>query len=149
MNPGDFDIVHVNVACIAGAHTVGNASFFRYVVRMADTALPLTHAEREAVEPLGAIPHAFEEEEETLFLSGPGWRVVPARGTLDWPVLEATPQRLRSAFDTARRVLWTHGNNAGVTAREVVAIDQELDAIDGVLSRAETAGVVVNVSYVA
>ena len=36
-----------------------------------------------------------------------------------------------------------------MSAREIAAIEEELDAVYGVLMRAEAAGVAVNVSYVA
>ncbi len=57
---------------------------------------------------LAAVPHALGSEEDVSFVSGRGWRVVPAQGELDWPVLEATPERLHSAFERARSLLWTH-----------------------------------------
>jgi hypothetical protein len=120
----ELELVHVNVACSAGAYSVGSAPFFRYILR------------------LGA-------EEEVAFVSGRGWRVVPAKGDLDWPVLEATPERLRSAFERARSILWAHAAQFQVTAGEMSAIEDELDAVYGVLMRAQAAGVAVNVSYVA
>jgi hypothetical protein len=82
-------------------------------------------------------------------LSGRGWRVVPARGDLDWPVLEATPERLHSAFERARRVLWTNAARFQVSAGEISSIEEELDHVYGVLMRAQAAGLAVNVSYVA
>ena len=30
----DLDLIHVNVASVAGAYTVGNSAFFRYIVRL-------------------------------------------------------------------------------------------------------------------
>lgn len=138
-------MVHVNVASPAGGYTVGNASFFRYIVRLAEIGLPLRVGDREALDMLAAIPHAFFDDDE---ISGIGWRIVPAMGIDDWPVLESTPQRLRSAFETARRVLWEHAVPVGVSAREIVAIEEELDKVLNVLKRAEDAGVPVNVSYV-
>lgn len=143
------DFVHVNVASPAGGYTVGNASFFHYVVRLAELGLPLTTSDREAVDLLAAIPHAFEADSDVPFVSGRGWRVVPAQGDMDWPVLEATPQRLRSALERARSLLWNHGARFRVSATEIAAIEAELDNIDGVLMRAEAAGFAVNVSYVA
>jgi hypothetical protein len=149
-HPGeDLDLVHISVASPAGAYTVGNASFFRYIVRLAELDLTLSRADKEAVEVLAAIPHAFEQEEAVPLISGRGWRIVPARGDLDWPVLEATPERLRSAFERARNILWTHAARFHVSAGEITAIEEELDAVYGVLMRAQAAGVAVNVTYVA
>jgi hypothetical protein len=144
----DIDLVHVNVASPAGAYTVGNASFFRYVLRLAELGLSLTGSDREALDILSAIPHAFEAEEEVPRLSGAGWRIVPAQGDLDWPVLEATPQRLRTAFERARTLLWNNAARVQVSARDISAIEEELDAVYGVLMRAEAAGFAVNISYV-
>ena len=97
-----LELVHVSVASAAGAYTVGNSSFFRYIIRLAEMELPLSRADQEAVDVLAAIPHAFDADEEVPALSGAGWRIVPAQGELDWPVLEATPQRLRTALEPAR-----------------------------------------------
>jgi hypothetical protein len=127
----ELDLVHVNVASAAGAYTVGSASFFRYILRLGELGLPLSIADQEAVDVLSAVPHALGSDEEVPFVSGRGWRVVPAQGDLDWPVLEATP---------AARF--------AVTAGEIAAIEEELDAVYGVLMRAEAAGVAVNISYV-
>lgn len=145
----ELDLVHVSVASAAGAYTVGNSSFFRYIVRLGELGLPLSRADQEAVDVLAAIPHAFDAEEEVPMLSGRGWRVVPARGELDWPVLEATPERLHSAFERARHILWTNAARFRVSAGEMTAIEDELDAVYGVLMRAQAAGLAVNVSYVA
>ena len=145
----DLDLVHVSVASPAGAYTVGNSSFFRYIVRLGELGLPLAGADQEALNVLAAIPHAFDPEEEVPFISGRGWRVVPAKGELDWPVLEATPERLHSAFERARSILWTNAARFHVSAGEINAIEEELDAVYGVLMRAEAAGFAVNVSYVA
>lgn len=144
----DLDLIHVNVASAAGAYTVGNSSFFRYIVRMIELGLPLSHSDQEAIDVLAAIPHAYDQEEAAP-ASGRGWRVVPARGDLDWSVLEATPNRLRSALERARGILWTHAAQFHVSAREISAIEEELDHVYGVLMRAEAAGVAVNISYVA
>jgi hypothetical protein len=148
-NDPDIDLVHVSVASPAGAYTVGNSSFFRYIVRLTELGLPLSHLDQEAVDVLGAIPHAFDPDEEVPPISGRGWRIVPAQGELDWPVLEATPERLHSAFERARSILWMHAARFRVSAREITAIEEELDAVYGVLMRAEAAGVPVNISYVA
>lgn len=145
----ELDLIHVNVASAAGAYTVGDASFFRYILRLRELGLPLSLADQEAVDVLAAVPHALGPEEEISFLSGPGWRVVPAQGDLDWPVLEATPERLRSALERACSILWTHAARFRVSAREISAIEKELDEVYGVLMRAAAAGVAVNVSYVA
>jgi hypothetical protein len=145
----ELDLVHVSVASPAGAYTVGNSSFFRYIVRLGELGLPLSCADQEAADVLGAIPHAFDADEEVPLISGRGWRIVPAQGALDWPVLEVTPRRLHSAFERARSILWTHAARFHVSAREMASIEEELDAVYGVLMRAEAAGVAVNVSYVA
>jgi hypothetical protein len=138
--------VHVNVASPAGTYTVGNTSFFRYIVRLAEAGLATAADEREALDLLAAIPHAFFDEDELQW--GRGWRVVPAASLDDWPVLESTPQRLRAAFEVARRILWENAAPIGVSAREIVAIEDELDAVFSILARAEEAGVPVNLSYV-
>lgn len=145
----ELDLVHVSVASAAGAYTVGSSAFFRYIVRLGELGLALSRADQEAADVLAAIPHAFDAEEEVPLLSGRGWRVVPARGDLDWPVLEATPERLHSAFERARHILWTNAARFRVSAGEMTAIEDELDAVYGVLMRAEAAGLPVNVSYVA
>ncbi len=145
----DLDLIHVNVASTAGAYTVGSSSFFRYICGSARSGLPLSLADQEAVDVLAAVPHALGAEEEVSFLSGPGWRVVPAQGDLDWPVLEATPERLHSVLERARSILWLNAARFHVSAREIATIESELDEVYGVLMRAAAAGVAVNVSYVA
>jgi hypothetical protein len=145
----ELDLIHVSVASPAGAYTVGDASFFRYILRLGELGLPLSLADQQAVDVLAAVPHALGPGEEVAFVSGPGWRVVPAQGDLDWPVLEATPERLRSALERAHSLLWTHAARFRVSAREITAIERELDEVYGVLMRAAAAGVAVNVSYVA
>ncbi|HTX55834.1 MAG TPA: hypothetical protein VMD47_01900 [Candidatus Acidoferrales bacterium] len=144
----DLELVHVSVASAAGAYTVGNSSFFRYIIRLTEMGLPLTGPDREAVDILAAIPHAFEAEDEVPAISGAGWRIVPAQGDLDWPVLEATPQRLRTALERARTLLWKNASRFRVSAREISSIEDELDAVYAILMRAEAAGCAVNVSYV-
>ena len=141
----DSNLVHVNVASPAGSYTVGNPSFFRYIVRLNEIGLPLRPADRESVEMLASIPHAFFDEGVA---SGNGWRIVPPSSMQDWPVMEATPQRLRAALQTARRILWQNAAPVGVSAGEIVAIEEELDHVFGVLHSAEAAGFPVNVSYV-
>ena len=138
--------VHISVASPAGAYTVGNTSFFRYILRLAEAGLQLHGDDREALDMLAAIPHAFFDEDELSW--GRGWRVVPPATLDDWPVLESTPQRVRAAFETARRILWENAAPVGVSAREIVAIENELDEVFTVLERAERAGVPVNISYV-
>lgn len=145
----DFDRIHISVASPAGAYTVGNASFFRYIVRLAEMDLHLPSDDREALDVLALIPHAFDDAEEAVRHSGRGWRLVPPQGHLDWLTLEATPQRLRSALSRAHRILWEHAATAGVTPREIAAIETELDHVYGVLMRAEAGGFAVNVSYTA
>jgi hypothetical protein len=138
-------MVHVSVGSPAGTYSVENNSFFRYVVRLADAGLALRPSERDAVDVLAAIPNAFVDEDE---LSGMGWRVVPASSEEDWPVLEVTPQRLRSALQTARRLLWENAAPVGITAPEIVSVDEEIENVLHILARAEAAGFSVNVSYV-
>ena len=135
----------MSVGSPAGAYSVGDAAFFRYVVRLSDIGLRLRPADREAVDLLSAIPNAFVDEDE---LSGNGWRVVPAASLEDWPVLEATPQRLRAALETARRLLWENAAPVGISAKEIVGIDDEIEKVLSVLARAEAAGFSVNVTYV-
>jgi hypothetical protein len=144
----EIEPIHVNVACTAGAHTIGSSAFFRYIVRLIELGLPLSHQDQEAVDILAAIPHAFETEHAHR-TSGRGWRVVPAQGDLDWAVLEATPERLRSALERAQGILWKNAAQFHVSAREITSIEDELEAVYGLLMQAKAAGVPVNVSYVA
>ena len=138
-------MVHVNVGSPAGTYAVENSSFFRYVVRLADAGLTLRPSDRDAVDVLAAIPNAFVDEDE---ISGFGWRIVPATSDEDWPVLEVTPQRLRSALQTARRILWENAAPVGISAPEIVSVDEEIDNVLAILARAEAAGFSVSVSYV-
>ncbi len=138
--------VHVSVASPAGTYTVGNTSFFKYIVRLVEAGLPMQGEDREALEMLAAIPHAFFDDEELAW--GRGWRVVPPASLDDWPVLESTPQRVRAALETARRILWENALPVGISAGEIVAIEDELDAVFSVLERAEKAGFAVIISYV-
>jgi hypothetical protein len=138
-------MVHVSVGSPAGTYSVGSPAFYRWVVRLSDAGLQLRAADREAIDVLGAIPNAFVDEEE---LSGSGWRVVPAASYEDWPVLEATPQRLRRALEAARRILWENAAPVGISAREIVSVDEEIENVLAVLQQAEVAGFSVNVSYV-
>lgn len=148
-NDPELELIHVNVASTAGAYTVGRSSFFRYILRLSEFGLPLSLADQEAVDVLAAVPHALGPEDDVSLISGRGWRVVPAQGDLDWPVLEATPERLYSALERARSLLWTYAARFQVSAVDMTAIEEELDAVYGVLMRAEAAGVAVNISYVA
>lgn len=138
-------MVSVNVGSAAGGCSVGSSSFYRYVLRLTETGVPLTAAERRSIEPLGAVPHAYDEESATV---GVGWRVVPAESAEDWSVLEATPQRLRTALETARRVLWRNAAPVGITADQIIDVDTEIENVLAVLQAAEDAGCSVNVSYV-
>jgi hypothetical protein len=72
----ELDLVHVNVASIAGAYTVGNASFFRYILRLGELGLPLSIADQEAVDVLAAVPHALGSDDDVSFVSGRGWREI-------------------------------------------------------------------------
>ncbi len=144
---GELESVHISVTSPAGAYTVGNASFFRYIVKLTGSGLRLHAHEREALDMLAAIPHAFFDDEDDP-QSGLGWRVVPPASLDDWPVLESTPQRFRAALQTARRLLWEQAEPVGVSASEIVAIEDELDELFSVLRGAEEAGFPVNVSYV-
>ena len=138
-------MISVNVGSAAGGCSVGSPSFYRYVLRLAEAGLPLTAIERSLLEPLGAIPHAYYEELPTV---GNGWRVVPASSDEDWSVLEATPQRLRAALETARRVLWRSAAPVGISAEAIIGVEAEIETILGVLQQAEDAGCSVSVSYV-
>jgi len=138
-------VVHVSVGSPAGTYSVGSTAFFRYIVRLADVGLALHPQDRDAIDILAAIPNALGDEDE---YSGNGWRVVPAASYEDWPVLEATPQRLRRALETARKVLWENAAPVGISAREIVTIDDEIENVLSVIGRAEAAGFSVNVSYV-
>ena len=144
---GELESVHISVTTPAGAHTIGNASFFRYIVKLTGTGLHLHAHEREALMMLTAIPHAFFDDEDDV-RSGFGWRVVPPSSHDDWPVLESTPQRFREALQTARRILWENADPIGVSANDIVAIESELDELLSVLRGAEEAGFPVNISYV-
>jgi hypothetical protein len=145
----EAESIHVNVACTAGAHTIGSSAFFHYILRLVELELPLASQDQEAVEILAAIPHAFETGRDGSRSYGSGWRVIPAHGELDWAVLEATPERLHSALERARGILWQNAAQFHVSAREITTIEDELEAVYGLLMRAKAAGVPVNVSYVA
>ncbi|MGH7707330.1 MAG: hypothetical protein ACREM8_06595 [Vulcanimicrobiaceae bacterium] len=138
-------MIHVSVGSPAGTCSVASAPFFRYVVRFSEIGLPLLADERDALALLDAIPNAFEELDES---AGRGWRIVPATSLEDWPVLEVTPAHLRRALETARRLLWQHAAPVGISAPEIVSVDEEIEKILTVIARAEVAGFAVNLSYV-
>ena len=138
-------MISVSVGSPAGMCTVANPAFYRYVLRLADVPMTATPADRAQLDVLANIPHAYADEEEC---SGDGWRIVPAMSYEDWPVLEATPQRLRAAFQTARRLLWRNAGPVGISAHDMIAIDTEIESVLGVLRQAEAGGFSVNVSYV-
>ncbi len=138
-------MVSVSVGSPAGMTSVANPAFYRYVLRLGDSPLNVTAGDRANLDVLANVPHAFADEEEA---SGEGWRIIPAMSYEDWPVLEATPQRLRAAFQTARRLLWTNAGPVGISAADMLAVDGEIDNVLGVLTRAEAGGYSVNVSYV-
>ena len=72
--------------------------------------------------------------------------VVPTRHVA--PIGEDAASRLRTALETARRVLWEQAAPAGISAREISSIDDEIENVLAVLARAEAAGHSVNVTYV-
>lgn len=125
---------------------IANPAFLRYVYHLTEEPLGANPSDRRQLEVLAAIPHAFADEEESV---GAGWRVVPAASYDDWPVLEATPQRLRAALQTARRLMWANGGGSGISARDMIAADREIDGVLAVLQDAEVRGLAVNVAYVA
>jgi len=138
-------MVSVSVGSPAGMCSVANASFYRYVIRLAEADVATTITDRANLDVLANVPHAYADEVEC---SGDGWRIVPAASYDDWPVLEATPQRLRAAFQTARRLLWANAGPVGITAGEMIDVDSDIDSVLGVLHQAEAGGYSVNVSYV-
>lgn len=138
-------MVSVSVGSPAGMTTVAHPAFYRYVLRLGDSELDVSAKERAQLDVLAAVPHAYADEEEA---SGEGWRIVPAVSYEDWPVLEATPQRLRSALQTARRLLWANAGPVGISAADIIAVDHEIDAVLGVVTQAEARGYSVNLSYV-
>jgi hypothetical protein len=138
-------MINVSVGSPAGMCTVASPAFYRYVLRLAEAPLHASAVDRAHLDVLANVPHAYADEEEC---SGDGWRIVPAVSYEDWPVLEATPQRLRAAFQTARRLLWTNAGPVGISAGDMMAVDTEIDSVLGVLRQAEAGGFSVNVSYV-
>jgi hypothetical protein len=138
-------MISVSVGSPAGMCTVASLAFYRYVLRLAEAPLHASAVDRAHLDVLANVPHAYADEEEC---SGDGWRIVPAVSYEDWPVLEATPQRLRAAFQTARRLLWTNAGPVGISAGDMIAVDTQIDSVLGVLRQAEAGGFSVNVSYV-
>jgi hypothetical protein len=138
-------MISVSVGSPAGMCTVASPAFYRYVLRLAEAPLHASAVDRAHLDVLANVPHAYADEEEC---SGDGWRIVPAVSYEDWPVLEATPQRLRAAFQTARRLLWTNAGPVGISAGDMIAVDTQIDSVLGVLRQAEARGFSVNVSYV-
>ena len=138
-------MISVSVGSPAGMCTVASPAFYRYVLRLAEAPLHASASDRAQLDVLANVPHAYADEEEC---SGDGWRIVPAVSYEDWPVLEATPQRLRAAFQTARRLLWTNAGPVGISAGDMIAVDTQIDSVLGVLHQAEAGGFSVNVSYV-
>jgi hypothetical protein len=138
-------MVSVNVGSPAGMCSVENTSFYRFVIRLAEADVATTTQDRANLDVLANVPHAYADEVEC---SGDGWRIVPAASYDDWPVLEATPQRLRAALQTARRLLWANAGPVGISAGEMIDVDSDIDSILHVLHQAEARGYSVNVSYV-
>lgn len=138
-------MISVSVGSPAGMCTVASPAFYRYVLRLAEAPLHASAVDRAHLDVLANVPHAYADEEEC---AGDGWRIVPAVSYEDWPVLEATPQRLRAAFQTARRLLWAHAGPVGISAGDMIAVDAEIEAVLGVLRQAEAGGFSVSVSYV-
>ena len=138
-------MISVSVGSPAGMCSVASPAFYRYVLRLAEAPLHASAVDRAHLDVLANVPHAYADEEEC---SGDGWRIVPAVSYEDWPVLEATPQRLRAAFQTARRLLWTNAGPVGISAGDMMAVDTQIDSVLGVLHQAEAGGFSVNVSYV-
>ena len=137
--------VQVNVGSPAGTYASSSTPFFRYIVRLNEAELPLPDSSRKALDLLGAIPHAFFDDESS---EGPGWRVIAPISGEDWPVLETEPADLRRAFETARGVLWQNAAAVGITAREIENVDDEIDKILSVVDRAEECGFKMSLSYV-
>jgi hypothetical protein len=138
-------MVSVSVGSPAGMYAVNDPAFYRYVLRLSEVELMCSDQDLAQLDVLANVPHAYADEVES---SGDGWRIVPAASYEDWPVLEATPQRLRAALQTARRLLWANAGPVGISAGEMMSVDAEIDSVLGVLSQAEAGGFSVSVSYV-
>lgn len=126
-------------------YAVDDPAFFRYVLRLGEAELAASPQDMARLDVLANVPHAYADEVES---SGDGWRIVPAHSGEDWPVLEATPQRLRAAFQTARRLLWANAGPVGISAGEMMSVDAAIDSVLGVLNQAEAGGFSVSLSYV-
>lgn len=138
-------MVSVSVGSPAGMCAVADPAFYRFILCLAENEVAATAHDLAQLDVLANIPHAYDDEVEC---SGDGWRIIPAVSLDDWPVLEATPQRLRAAFQTARRLLWANAGPVGISAGEMMSVDAEIDSVLGVLHQAEARGFSVNVSYV-
>src|ERR1700726_3358217 len=136
-------MVSISVGSPAGTYAVADQAFYRYVLRLGEVDLRASAQDLARLDVLANVPHAYADEVEC---SGDGWRIVPAASYEDWPVLEATPQRLRAAFQTARRLLWANAGPVGISAGDMIAIDTEIESVLGVLQQAEAGGFSVNVS---
>jgi hypothetical protein len=129
----------------AELYTTSSRPFFQYVVRLSESNLPIDEVERAALELLGAIPHAFFDDQSC---EGPGWRVVPPFFSADWPVLETEPQRLRLALEIALDVIWRHAAAIGITHKDIESVDEEVARLLAVVDQAERAGFKINMTYV-
>ena len=138
-------MIGVSVGSPAGMVAVADSTYSRFVLRLAESDVPFTEQDLASIDVFTNVPHAHADEVEC---AGDGWRIVPAASYEDWPVLEATPQRLRAAFQTARRLLWANAAPVGISAGEMMSIDAEIDSVLGVLHQAEAGGFSVSVSYV-
>ena len=145
----DLDLIHVNVASVAGAYTVGSISFFRYILRLGELGLPLYPGRsRGGRHPLGDSARTGPGGRSGLRIrtrlarrSG-ARRNGLARAGSD---ARTAPQRFRKSPQPALDACGTFAVSAG----EIASIEEELDAVYGVIMRAQAAGVAVNVSYVA
>lgn len=138
-------MITVSVGSPAGMYAVDDPAFFRYVLRLGETDVAETVEDQANLDVLANVPHAYDDEVEA---SGDGWRIIPAASGADWPVLEATPQRLRAAFQTARRLLWIHAGPVGISAGDIISVEREIDTVLHVLRQAEARGFTVSLSYV-
>ena len=137
--------VQVNISSPAGSYASSSTPFFHYVVRLSEAGLRISDMERNALELLGAIPHAFFDDD---FCEGPGWRVVPPRSYADWPVLETEPYQLRAALETASGLIWLHAAAMGISVREIALVEEEIAKVLFVTDLAEQGGYKMNMTYV-
>ena len=98
---------------------------------------------------LGSVPHAFEADDDVPYVSGRGWRVVPRAAIWIGRYWKRRRSGCAPPSNALRRFCGRTPRAFHVSAREITAIEEELDEVYGVLQRAEAAGVAVNVSYVA